>query len=229
MFDLEQAIREWRRDLAAHGVQSPDALDELESHLRDEIEAQMESGANTEQAWSSASRQIGQPAELRNEFARAEGIADALRQMGRTLFNLAGFAGLNQTTLAIMSTTSAIIRSRRATYLEAALFMFPSVAAVVFFNLFLLPKLQQIRMTAGLMLPTITQILAFLSYHATPVCLSLIALLVLLEWRSTQWPRYRRMALGSVVVLFNTAALFITTSAIITLIVALPRLAHLAN
>jgi len=37
MFDLDQAISEWRRQMAAGGIKLPDALDELESHLREEV------------------------------------------------------------------------------------------------------------------------------------------------------------------------------------------------
>ena len=39
MFDLDHAIRQWRRQMANDGVRRPEALDELESHLREEIEA----------------------------------------------------------------------------------------------------------------------------------------------------------------------------------------------
>jgi len=39
MFNLEQAILDWRRQMAASGIKAPDVLDELESHLRDDVEA----------------------------------------------------------------------------------------------------------------------------------------------------------------------------------------------
>ena len=38
MFDLEQAIAGWRRQMLAAGIQSPVPLEELGIHLRDEIE-----------------------------------------------------------------------------------------------------------------------------------------------------------------------------------------------
>jgi len=229
MFDLEKAIADWRRDLAAHGLRSSEDLDELESHLRDELEAQIESGASPREAWIAAAHGIGEPAALKNEFARAAGITDALRQIGQTLSHFAGLTGPHQTTLMTMSLTPAIIRSRRATYLEAAVFLFPSVAAAIFFNLFLFPKLQWFQMKTGMALPTVDQILRLWSEHAVLVCAPFLALLILLEWRSTQWPRYRRTAVGSMVLLFNVAILFITTSAIITLLVAMPKLMHPAN
>ena len=40
MLDLEQSIAEWRRQMLAAGLKTPVPLEELESHLRDEIEQQ---------------------------------------------------------------------------------------------------------------------------------------------------------------------------------------------
>ena len=44
MFDLEQSIAEWRRQMLAAGIKTPVPLEELEIHLREEIEQQMKSG-----------------------------------------------------------------------------------------------------------------------------------------------------------------------------------------
>ena len=41
MFNLGQAILDRRRQMAASGIKAPDVLDELESHLRDDLEEQM--------------------------------------------------------------------------------------------------------------------------------------------------------------------------------------------
>jgi hypothetical protein len=38
MFELEQAITGWRRQMLAAGIKTPVPLEELEIHLRDEIE-----------------------------------------------------------------------------------------------------------------------------------------------------------------------------------------------
>jgi hypothetical protein len=38
MFNLEQAIATWRRQMLAAGLKSPVPLEELESHLREEME-----------------------------------------------------------------------------------------------------------------------------------------------------------------------------------------------
>jgi hypothetical protein len=54
MFDLERAISEWRRQLAGGGIGSPDVLDELESHLREDVQQQVRLGHSPEQAFNGA-------------------------------------------------------------------------------------------------------------------------------------------------------------------------------
>jgi len=41
MFDLEQSVSDWRRQMLAAGIRTPVPLDELETHLREDIEQQM--------------------------------------------------------------------------------------------------------------------------------------------------------------------------------------------
>jgi hypothetical protein len=70
MFDLESQIRAWRSDLAAAMGNVPDALDELESHLRDDIDRRIQRGAGAQSAFEAARAQLGEPARLAQEFAR---------------------------------------------------------------------------------------------------------------------------------------------------------------
>jgi CubicO group peptidase (beta-lactamase class C family) len=69
--DLEASIAAWRKRLLAAGLDTPELLDELESHLRDGIEAQLGDGLSEEQAFTSAAQKIGVPAEIREEFVKA--------------------------------------------------------------------------------------------------------------------------------------------------------------
>ena len=71
MFDLEQSIAAWRRQMLAAGVKNPNDLDELESHLREEVKRQTRLGASTKRAFEVATECIGQPAALQCEFAKA--------------------------------------------------------------------------------------------------------------------------------------------------------------
>ncbi|HTB85624.1 MAG TPA: hypothetical protein VK742_18395 [Candidatus Sulfotelmatobacter sp.] len=73
MFNLEQAITEWRQQMLAAGIQSPASLNELEIHLREEIERQMKSGSNARTAFEISLQQIGRPEVLSHEFKKSEG------------------------------------------------------------------------------------------------------------------------------------------------------------
>ena len=71
MFNLEEAIRVWRRQLAAGGALSPEALEELEGHLREEVEVQERAGLEARAAFDAAVRQLGQATVLEMEFAKS--------------------------------------------------------------------------------------------------------------------------------------------------------------
>ncbi len=71
MFNLEQAIEQWRRQVEAAGLNSAEALDELECHLRDDVEVQVLSGLDTQSAFELAAQRLGTPVELSKEFAKS--------------------------------------------------------------------------------------------------------------------------------------------------------------
>ena len=72
MFDLEKSIAAWRRQMLAAGIKSPVPLEELEIHLREEIEQQMKSGLNEQEIFNSAVHKIGQAHLVQNEFKKVE-------------------------------------------------------------------------------------------------------------------------------------------------------------
>jgi hypothetical protein len=71
MFDLEKAIEEWQRQMRAAGIRTPAPLDELESHLREDVATQMTAGCEASQAFQRAVSSLGAPAALQAEFASA--------------------------------------------------------------------------------------------------------------------------------------------------------------
>ncbi len=89
MFNLEQAILDWQRQMLAAGIQTPVPLEELESHLRDEIEQQRKSGLSAQPAFEAAVGQIGPARALKNEFKKGERTF-----MKKTLLVLAGIFGV---------------------------------------------------------------------------------------------------------------------------------------
>jgi hypothetical protein len=70
MREWEQSVVEWRRSLAEHIGPDPNILDELESHLRDEIDRLVRQGQTPEQAVLSAIHKVGPPEKLAQEFAK---------------------------------------------------------------------------------------------------------------------------------------------------------------
>jgi hypothetical protein len=92
MFDLQQAIAEWRRQTARGGINSPHVLDELESHLRDDLQQQLRSGVSPRQAFDSALQRLGQNDALKIEFKKVSASAEVLEKvMIGVCIILAGF------------------------------------------------------------------------------------------------------------------------------------------
>jgi hypothetical protein len=68
MFDLEQSIAEWRKQMLAAGIKSPVPLEELEAHLREEVEQQLRNGISVQAAFNAAVGRLGRADVLRKEF-----------------------------------------------------------------------------------------------------------------------------------------------------------------
>jgi uncharacterized protein involved in exopolysaccharide biosynthesis len=81
MIDLERELGRWREEMAAAGL-APDILIELEEHLREDIERQVNAGADISDAVRLALERIGKPGVLRSEFdlIGSPSIADTLRR-----------------------------------------------------------------------------------------------------------------------------------------------------
>jgi hypothetical protein len=70
MFDMEQRIADWRTQISAALASEPAAVEELESHLRDEIEALVRKGNTPQAATDLAIARLGAPEALAGEFAK---------------------------------------------------------------------------------------------------------------------------------------------------------------
>jgi len=71
MPELETRIREWKRSLAIALGSSGEILEELESHLREEIDRLTQAGHAPDAALTAAQAKLGRPADLAAEYARA--------------------------------------------------------------------------------------------------------------------------------------------------------------
>jgi len=75
MFNLKEAITNWRRQMIAGGIKTPGVLDELESHLREDIDQQIKAGLTEESAFVVAIKRLGKSDALYQEFDKVEDIA----------------------------------------------------------------------------------------------------------------------------------------------------------
>jgi hypothetical protein len=81
MFNLDLRIAEWRRQMLAAGIRSSEALDELEAHLRAEVEQQKSSGRSDVEAFDIAVQRIGKAGALKNEFKKIGGTPAVLEKL----------------------------------------------------------------------------------------------------------------------------------------------------
>ncbi|HXI69073.1 MAG TPA: hypothetical protein VNN22_01820 [Verrucomicrobiae bacterium] len=63
-------MTDWRRQMIAGGIKTPVPLDELENHLREEIEWQKKTGQGEAEAFATAVRKIGPAHAVKKEFEK---------------------------------------------------------------------------------------------------------------------------------------------------------------
>jgi hypothetical protein len=92
MFNLENSISCWRKQMRSAGIQSPVPLEELELHLREEIERQTKAGLNKPDAFTSAVQKLGPAHTVQTEFMKVDKIHSALNwklmEIGLTLVTI---------------------------------------------------------------------------------------------------------------------------------------------
>jgi Cytochrome C assembly protein len=95
MFDLNQQIDLWKRALRANATCSKDELEELESHLREQIEAMIAAGLSQEEAFAKSISRLGDPHAVCREFAKNEFKGDWLAiRAGNAMVALVGLAAV---------------------------------------------------------------------------------------------------------------------------------------
>jgi hypothetical protein len=151
MFSLDQAIMEWRRRMIAGGIKAESVLDELESHLREDVERQMRSGINQEQAFDAAARRIGKGDALNAEFAKVS--VNKAARVGKVLGIACCLVTLPFSVLAAprFLTVPELTAGQRLLGLIAVLLTFLSIASWRFSHRFL-PVIanQKIRMATAI-------------------------------------------------------------------------------
>ncbi len=236
MFDLEQSIAEWRQQMFTAGIKSPAPLEELESHLREDIEQQMESGIKAQPAFETALGQMGPAGALKVEFVNVGvPIHERLKQV---IFSFAGIS--NQQLATNMNTSNLSTEPRWATYAKAGTFLFPALFMWLLTVVFVLPKVNELCQKAGMTIfnfdrsapaavrawGVIGQVMILLTNHWLFIGGVIVLTFILLERYLSQWPRYRRTALGVGAFLLNAAVLLSLTIMIVSIIVATSALPY---
>jgi hypothetical protein len=231
MFSLDEAVADWRRQLAASCVKAAKVLDELESHLRDDVAEQMQSGLSAEASFQFAATQLGHAAILQDEFAKLRRFPATWEGLKHLVLTMAGVPSYSHHD-PMNPSDSKLIEPGWATYLKSTAFIVPAVSLWTLTAVFVLPRLEQICADAGLPLNhsvwnvTHSNFAAMVLFREYGLFLAgaIILLLVLLEWRSSKWPRYRRAILGIGTFAFNSLVLISIFLMIITAVVAAPAL-----
>lgn len=233
MFDLDGAIANWREQLAAGGIRSPEVLDELESHLREDVDGQLHAGSTPEPAFKTALERIGQARSLKSEFAKVAITKELQERVKQITLTLAGIPSLATT----MNTLQPHIEPRWATYLKGAAFVVPAIFLWMVSAIFLVPKLKEICKQAGFpFTPSFWDLthsnfltISFFAEHGLLIAAGIMFMLILLEWRSSKWPRFRRATVGIGVFLLNFVVLLSFFVLVVTALLAAPALMQQAR
>lgn len=225
MFDLEQAIKEWRRKMNSSGIKAREVLEELESHLREDLEGRVKSGAGEQEAFEAAVRQIGQAGALTSEFAKIGETNEAFAGLKRFLLTL---AGIKNPILATNMNTSSNGNQEPAwaTYLKSGAFALPAAFLWLFIAIFCFPKFNEIMLRSGLRpfrlgpFGPCWDLALLLNHYLFTFCSAFALTLAFLEWRVEKWPRYRRITCSAGVFLLNSLVLVALTALVVQALVA---------
>lgn len=229
MFELNQAIADWRRQMAADGIKNPALLDELEGHLQDDIERQSQ-GADMAQTFQEAVRRLGQSSVLTSEFAKVGETNDFFARLKYFFLTL---SGIQQPVLATNMNTSSPNRNVEpawATYVKSGTFVLPAALLWLFVAVYVFPKFNEVLSGSWVWMPGYFHVgwnfALLLRHYLFPICIAVPLAIGLLEWRSANWRRYRKLALATGVFLLNSAVLITITAMVVLSVVAASLSAH---
>ena len=110
-------------------------------------------------------------------------------------------------------------------------FLTPPIFVWAVSCIFVFPKLKQIWRDADFLDSTMMAFMQtsdFFIQHGVVMTLGVVAMLILVEWRSGGWwPRYRRASVGTMVFILNSAVLILIATMLCSAMIAAPALARL--
>jgi hypothetical protein len=102
------------------------------------------------------------------------------------------------------------LQTRWKPYLAAACFVLPALVLWSMSAVFFAPKLEDLWRTGGGMesdAQWVMDVVMFLVRHGVQLLAGLIVVMVGFELKAGRWARYRKLALGSIVLIINTTVL----------------------
>lgn len=102
MSNVNDAILVWRRELEQSGGVPADDVNELESHLQQEMETLQQSGLRPDEAFVIAARRLGHPADLAAEYSKNDALMSWRRPARLVLWGLLILEALSLTWSAIL-------------------------------------------------------------------------------------------------------------------------------
>jgi hypothetical protein len=88
MFDLDEAISNWRTEMIRAGIKQDDVLAELEGHLREHFGRLTASGIPADEAFASATRQLGDSQLLKREFSKVSRLVWSIWRENPAMLNV---------------------------------------------------------------------------------------------------------------------------------------------
>jgi hypothetical protein len=226
MFNLEQTIAEWRQQMNSSGIKAREVLEELESHLREDVEGRVQSGTREQEAFEAAVHQLGQAGALTSEFAKIGETNEAFTGLKRFLLTLAGIQNPIPATNMNTSSSNGNPEPAWATYLKSGAFALPAAFLWLFITFMCFPKFNEIMLRSGLRpfrlgpFGPCWDLALFLKHYLFTFFSAFALTLALLEWRVEKWPRYRRITCNAGVFLLNSLVLVALTALVVQALVA---------
>lgn len=90
MFDLEKAIKKWCKELRKNEALEDGYVEELESHLRDEVNRQLNGGLGREEAFERAVEEVGGAEKIGAEYYKTNTLRWSGKPPWQTRFGLSG-------------------------------------------------------------------------------------------------------------------------------------------
>lgn len=218
--------------MAAGGIKTSIVLDELESHLREDVESGVKAGATKEEAFQAAIRQLGQTGALTDEFAKIGETNEPFAGVKHFFLTLAGIHNPIVATTMNISSSSGSLEPASLTYLRSGALALPATFLWLFIMFICFPKFNEVVSQSGIRPFTpgpfglCWNLALFLKHYLFIFYGPLALTLAFLEWRVEKWPRYRRMACGAGVFLLNSLVLVAVTGLFVQALVAVSHMAY---